>query len=100
MLVRIWRTKVHAERLAEYERFAAETSLPMFRAHRGFRGALMVGDGETRQVITLWGTRQDIAELESSPLYNETVDRIASKGFLYETQTAEVYEAHLCELRV
>jgi hypothetical protein len=38
MIMRIWRTQVDEARAAEYERFAAQQSLPMFRAHRGSKG--------------------------------------------------------------
>ena len=42
MVARIWRTGVKPERFEEYERFARERSLPMFRAQRGFIGVLFM----------------------------------------------------------
>jgi hypothetical protein len=40
MIVRIWRTGIDGSRAEDYERFARDRSLPMFRAQTGFRGAL------------------------------------------------------------
>jgi hypothetical protein len=38
VIMRIWRTRVDEGRAAEYERFAAEESLPMFSGQPGFLG--------------------------------------------------------------
>ena len=54
MIMRIWRTQVDVTRATEYERFATEQSLPMFRAHRGFSGLLFGRHGADCIVITLW----------------------------------------------
>jgi hypothetical protein len=54
MMMRVWRTQVDVTRAAEYERFAAEESLPMFRAHQGFNGLLFGRHGADCVVVTLW----------------------------------------------
>ena len=37
MIARVWRTGIDPERAAEYDVFAAERSLPMFRRQDGIR---------------------------------------------------------------
>ena len=48
MMVRIWRTGVKPERFEEYERFAWERSLPMFREQRGFIGVVFMREKGAR----------------------------------------------------
>jgi hypothetical protein len=43
LVVRIWRTGLHESRAREYEDFARNVSLPMFRRHDGIRGVLFAG---------------------------------------------------------
>jgi len=38
MIIRIWRTEIQTAHMAEYEKFAQERSLPMFRKQQGFLG--------------------------------------------------------------
>ena len=42
MIGRIWRTHVLLDRAVEYEAFARDVSLPMFRQQQGFEGVLML----------------------------------------------------------
>ena len=98
MIARIWNTSVAEERAAEYERFALDESLPMFRKQQGFRGVLMVRDGASCQVITLWGSADDVAALAHSASYAETVSRIVGRGFLRGEQEVRVFDVHLAEL--
>ena len=63
MKCRIWRTGVVPGRFEEYERFAREISLPMFRSQAGYRGVMMAGDGPERIVITLWEDDDAIAAI-------------------------------------
>jgi len=95
MIGRIWHTRVQAARAHEYEEFARTKSLPMFRKQQGFCGTLMLRRGEECQVISLWRSMEDIAVLDRSESYKETVAEILSRGFLHGEQTTEVYEAHL-----
>jgi len=53
VIVRIWRTGLDEMRADEYERFAREHSLPMFRRRAGFRGVLFARAEHGRVVITL-----------------------------------------------
>jgi hypothetical protein len=56
MLARLWTTGVRPERIDDYEKFAREISLPMFRAQQGFLGCIMShrNDGATRMRLPHW----------------------------------------------
>jgi heme-degrading monooxygenase HmoA len=86
VIVRIWRATIDPARAADYERFAREVSLPMFRAHGGFLGCALQRDGAECTVVTLWARPEDVAALEASTLYRETVAAIMAAGFI---RTAE-----------
>jgi heme-degrading monooxygenase HmoA len=92
--MRIWRTGVVPGRAAEYEQFAATQSLPMFRAHQGFRGLLFGRNGEDCIVTTLWENDAAADALERSPLYRDTVARITAAGFLTGDSTVERFQVH------
>ena len=92
--MRIWQTGVDEARAADYERFADEVSLPMFRAHRGFRGLVFGRSGGACVVTTLWEDNRTADELEESALYRDTVTRIKAAGFLVGESTVERFEVH------
>ncbi|MEU4563641.1 antibiotic biosynthesis monooxygenase [Actinoplanes sp. NPDC023936] len=94
MIMRIWRTRVDEGHAVEYERFAAEQSLPMFAAQPGFRGLLFGRDGERCTVVTLWQDAAAADALETSPAYRETVARITAAGFLTGESTVERMAVH------
>jgi heme-degrading monooxygenase HmoA len=95
MVARIWRTGVKPERFEEYERFARERSLPMFREQRGFIGVLfMREDADRAVVLTLWEDEVAIEALEASPLYRQTVEAILGSGLLAAEQSVEVLKVH------
>ena len=95
MVAHIWRTGVKPERLVEYEQFARERSLPMFREQRGFIGVLFMREKADRAaVLTFWEDEKAVEELEASPLYRQTVEAILGSGFLAEEQSVEVFEVH------
>lgn len=82
----------------EYETFAREHSLPMFREQAGFLGVFFVKSGQERAVITLWRSQNDARRLEDSPSYRQTVDRIIQAGILDGESGVEVFRAHGFEL--
>jgi heme-degrading monooxygenase HmoA len=93
VIVRIWRTGIDAARAEEYERFAGERSLPMFRRQAGFRGVLFATAEETeRVVLSFWENAGAVEELDRSPTYRETVDALLASGILTGEQTVEVLE--------
>jgi len=94
MIMRIWRTQVDEARAAEYERFAAEESLPMFRAHQGFEGHLFGRRGSDCVVITIWENDADADALEASPRYRDTVARINAAGFLVGRPQVDRFQLH------
>jgi heme-degrading monooxygenase HmoA len=96
--MRIWRTGLDESRAAEYERFAREVSLPMFRDHRGFLGLLFGRNGGDAVVTTLWEDHAAADELERSTRYRATVTRIVEAGFLAGESTVERFEVHGSDL--
>jgi heme-degrading monooxygenase HmoA len=95
VIVRIWRTGIDPTRAGEYERFAEERSLPMFRAQPGFRGVLFTtaADGG-RAVVSFWETERAVELLDRSESYRETASALGSSGILRGQQTVEVLIAH------
>jgi heme-degrading monooxygenase HmoA len=93
VIVRIWRTRVDPARADEYERFAHERSLPMFRRQAGFRGVLFAAGDETeRVVLSFWENADAVEALGRSPTYRETVDALLASGILTGEQTVEVLD--------
>ena len=82
MIVRIWRAEIDPARAEEYELFAQERSLPMFRSHAGFRGCALAREGADCTVVTLWERLEDAEALEDSDRYRETVEAIMATGFV------------------
>ncbi len=91
-LLRIWRTQVDRDRLDEYERFAAERSLPTFREQDGFLGVFFARRGAECLVVTLWRDEDAVTRLARSSTYAETVDAITAAGFLVGEASVEVFE--------
>ncbi len=94
MIMRIWRTRVNEARAAEYEEFAANVSLPMFRSHRGFEGHLFGRRGGDCVVVTIWKDDAAADALEASARYRDTVDRINAAGFLIGRSQVERFPLH------
>jgi heme-degrading monooxygenase HmoA len=94
MIMRIWRTQVDEAQAEQYERFAAEESLPMFRAHQGFEGHLFGRRGGDCVVITIWKDDAAADALEASPRYRDTVARINAAGFLADRSEVERFQLH------
>jgi len=94
MIMRIWRTQVDEAQAEQYERFAAEESLPMFRAHQGFEGHLFGRRGGDCVVITIWKDNAAADALEASPRYRDTVARINAAGFLADRSEVERFQLH------
>ena len=88
VILRIWKANIDPARAEEYERFAHERSLPMFRSHRGFRGCAFLRIGADCTVVTLWAGPGDVAALEASSLYRETVAAIMAAGFVRTAEEA------------
>jgi heme-degrading monooxygenase HmoA len=62
----------------------------MFRSHDGFRGCAFLRDGADCTVITLWAEAADVAALESSDRYRESVAAIMETGFIRSAEEALV----------
>lgn len=98
-IARIWTTEIDPERAEEYQRFAGERSLPMFREQEGYLGALMFAQGSQRTVVTLWTSLEAAEALNSSPSYRSTVEAILAAGFIRGEQSLEVHEVELTDLQ-
>jgi heme-degrading monooxygenase HmoA len=96
---RIWRSAVDPARATDYERFAAEVSLPMFEQQPGFAGVVMMRSGSECLVLTLWNDRAAVDALAGSATYLETVRRIEAQGFLVGGSTLALADAHLVAVR-
>lgn len=94
-IARIWRTHIDPARAEDYERFARDVSLPMFRQQPGFEGVLMLRDGARCEVITLWQSAEDIAMLDRSTTYKDVVARIIAQGFITGEQRVKMMSLHL-----
>jgi heme-degrading monooxygenase HmoA len=92
MILRSWHTRIDESRAAEYETFARQRSVPMFRASPGFAGCLFGGEPGARVVITLWDDLGAIEALENSESYQDTVAAIAATGFLEGDSSVSVFE--------
>jgi heme-degrading monooxygenase HmoA len=90
MIARIWRTGLDEGRAAEYDAFAAERSLPMFRLQPGIRAVFFVRTATGRAVITVWRDLSAAEALAESAEYLETVDAILATGFLRPPQSVEL----------
>ena len=91
MIVRIWRTGIDPARTADYERFAEERSLPMFRAQPGFRGVLFTTAADDRRAVSsFWEDQDAVDRLDESETYRETASALGSSGILQGEQTVEV----------
>jgi heme-degrading monooxygenase HmoA len=90
VFARIWRARVERDRVNEYERFAEEQSLPMFRERAGFLGVLFARDERNCAVITLWEDLAAVAALETSARYREAVARITEMGLFIGDQSVEI----------
>lgn len=93
MIVRIWRTEVDSSRMAEYEQFAREQSLPMFRRQPGFLGVFFLGRRKDRAVLTIWRDLASVEALAHSATYQETVAQLSATRLLLGQTSVEVFEA-------
>ena len=89
---RVWRTRIDPREADAYRRFAADESLPMFRSHDGFLGVVFGEAAAERVVITFWRSAEAVEELDASPRYHRTVERIESTGFIVGPSSVDVFE--------
>jgi heme-degrading monooxygenase HmoA len=92
MIARLWRTQVDLTRLAEYEQFAQEQSLPMFRQQQGFLGVFFSREHQHCLVLSLWKDRTAVEALATSATYQTTVRQLQATGLLLGHQSVELFE--------
>jgi heme-degrading monooxygenase HmoA len=98
MIARLWKTGLRPDRIAAYEIFAREVSLPMFRAQEGFLGCVMSRRGHEGHVLTFWRDLDAVDALARSPSYKATVEQILAADLLAGEQSIEVTDVHLVAL--
>lgn len=94
MLMRTWTTTIDSVREVDYERFAHDISVPMFREQAGFLGLIMARAGALRSVVTFWENEAAIAALEASERYIATLELIGRQGFLGAGQPVTIMAVH------
>ena len=92
MIARLWQTRIDRARGREYDTFAQKYSRPMFASLPGCLGALFLGTGELRSVMSLWIDQPSIDALPKSSRYAQTVAGFQATGILREPQTVECFE--------
>jgi heme-degrading monooxygenase HmoA len=97
-IARIWTTGLAPGREKEFEDFARASSLPMFRAQRGYQGVLILRHETVAQVVTLWKSLDDVDALNQSESYQDVVARIKATGFLVGTQAVRIDQLLLADL--
>lgn len=93
--MRLWKTRVVEHRMADYESFAREISVPMFQRQPGYCGVAMFRRGQDCVVLTLWKDRESVGALSISKSYDAAVSQIKSAGFLLEDHSVELFDLHL-----
>ena len=92
MIARLWRTRVDLTRLTEYEQFAQDQSLPMFRQQQGFLVVFFLRDDQAILVVSLWRDRPAVEALAASATYQATVRQLQATGLLLGQQSVEIFE--------
>ena len=92
MIARLWRTQVDVTRLAEYEQFAQEKSLPMFHQQQGFLGVVFFREHQHCLVLSLWRDRPAVEALAASATYQATVRQLQATRLLLGHQSVELFE--------
>jgi hypothetical protein len=90
MIARIWRTGLDESRAEEYDAFAVDRSLPMFRRQPGCRAVFFVRTMDGRAAVTFWQDLATAEALTSSKDYLDTVEAILAAGFLRPPQSVEL----------
>lgn len=96
-IARIWTATLLPERCGDYDRFAEDVSLPMFKSHDGFLGVAMMHNQKAACVITYWSGMDAVRSLEASARYRATVEAIKATGVIGTFGETVVMETHLSD---
>ena len=96
-IARIWTASIADGRTADYEKFAREISLPMFRQQDGFQGVAMMRVGNGCSVLTLWRDEKAVEQLAASQSYAGAVKAIMDAGFLDRVDEVVTSHVHLAD---
>lgn len=91
ILARLWTTQIEEARGADYETFARVLSQPMFASMPGCVGALFLGIGSHRAVLSLWLNSRAIEQAEASIHYQDTVASLVASGVLRGAQQVSIW---------
>lgn len=78
MHARVVSIQVRADDLPEVSRIYTDGVLPVCKGQQGYRGALLLTDGDTGRAvsITLWESEPDMRAGENSPLLQAQSERV------------------------
>lgn len=93
MLARTWTVAIDPTQAEEYEAFARDVSLPMFRSAPGCAAVVMEREGGDCTVLTVWRSPEELRTFENAAGYLSTVDAILARGFLRGEQRIRITEA-------
>jgi len=96
-VARLWRATLMPGRGNDYDLFASEESLPMFRSHGGYRGVTMMRNEEECCVVTYWSDMEAVQQLEMSSRYAATVVAIKAASVLREFGETVIMATHLTD---
>lgn len=96
-VARLWWATLMPGRGNDYDRFASEVSLPMFRSHGGYRGVSMMRNDEHCCVVTYWSDMDAVRQLEMSSRYAATVEAIKAASILREFGETIIMTPHLSD---
>lgn len=91
-VTRVWRVRIEPSRVADYARFVAERSLPMFRSLPGLSSALFLATGEERVVVSTWESQDAVDALAANDAYRSTVAALEASGILASEQSLELLQ--------
>ena len=95
LIMRIWTTRIHSDREADYRAFANSRSRAMFRLQAGCLGVVLLhGANDEYGACSFWRSAADIEALEASAAYQETVAALHATGILLGEASVRVYEVH------
>ena len=92
MVIRLWKTRVHREQMAAYERNERERSLPMFKQQPGCLGALFLRADDMCFALTFWKDAGAVERLKSSKSYIDACTFYDQSGMLIGEPSLQVFE--------
>lgn len=87
MILRQWHTSVDPARVADYDTFAAERSISMFRQQPGLVAVLLGRSGTEAVAASLWSGQSAVDQLAASETYQRVSGDLGRSGYLVGNQS-------------